>query len=700
MKKTKTDTVFKSLFLFYTLLYGSQAYSLEALDEGMSSAFGDSEFVSIATGRQQTLIEAPAVATVITEKDIKASGAMYLEQVLETIPGVHVSVAAKYYVPEIQIRGIRSDFNPHLLMQINGVPMTSLFIGDRGQILGSMPVENISRIEVIRGPGSAVFGADAYSGVINIITKTRDDFDGIQVGGRSGSFATRDAWLLSSMDWNGMDVVSSLQVHKTDGFREQIEVDFQSQLDNLFATPGVSHAPGPVATRGTWLDASVLLAQDNWSLNLLYQRRHDIGTGAGIAEALDPEGDGEGARLILDYGYVMDHLGEDWEGKLRVNFVDLRLKTNLVLFPPGAFGGAFPQGMRGTPSFYERHLRTDASFFYSGITDHLIRVGVGYGIGDMYRIEETKNFNPDSSPTGSIIDVTDTADVFLPENDRNNYFYFVQDEWQFDENWNLTSGVRVDHYSDFGDTINPRLAVVWNIDFDITSKLLYGRAFRAPSFVELFNVNNPAVIGNPDLEPEIINTLEWVLDFHPITSINTRFNVFYYETKDVIRFVPDISGTSFTAQNAAKETGRGIEIEASWKAHDAFRITGNAAFLRSMDDATDESTGHAPQRQFYVRGEWKLMQDLQFSFQVNHIADRKRPANDPRLQLPVTSLPDDFTTVDMVLRYSTQKNWMFSLISRNILDEDVFEPSSSSGRIPGDLPMAGRSAFLEVAYEY
>jgi outer membrane receptor for ferrienterochelin and colicin len=163
-------------------------------EEDLSSAFGDKAMVSIATGSQQLLRRAPAVATVITAQDIAAMGATDLDEVMETVPGVHVSRGIQGYIPLYVMRGIYGDYNSHTLMLQNGVPMTTMLVGNRGNTWYGLPLENIARIEIIRGPGSALYGADAYSGVINIITKTAADTPGTEFGMRVGSFNTRSAW--------------------------------------------------------------------------------------------------------------------------------------------------------------------------------------------------------------------------------------------------------------------------------------------------------------------------------------------------------------------------------------------------------------------------------------------------------------------------------------------------------------------------
>lgn len=152
--------------------------------------------VTIATGTPKTLVNAPSVTSVITAAELRAMGAQTLEEALEAIPGLHVSRGSFAYAPRYFIRGITSVFNPHTLPLVNGIPQTSLFVGDRGERVSnrySLPVAMIERIEIIRGPGSAVYGADAFSGVINVITKGPDDVESGHLTVSAGSFGTGEA---------------------------------------------------------------------------------------------------------------------------------------------------------------------------------------------------------------------------------------------------------------------------------------------------------------------------------------------------------------------------------------------------------------------------------------------------------------------------------------------------------------------------
>ncbi|MDM8565733.1 TonB-dependent receptor plug domain-containing protein [Candidatus Halobeggiatoa sp. HSG11] len=231
--------------------------------------------VSIATGVKQSVAKAPAVTTVITAKDIESIGATYLDEVLETVQGLHVSRDTILNNPIYTIRGIYSSTNPEVLMLINGISIKKLFFGNRGRVWGGMPVNAISRIEIIRGPGSAVFGADAFSGVINIITKGVEDINGTETGMRVGAFNTQDAWLLHGSQQSGFDIVTMLEYHNTDGHQEIVDMDAQSQFDKKHGT-NVSYTPGAISLSRRNLDARFDISRGNWQLRTGYQGRRNV----------------------------------------------------------------------------------------------------------------------------------------------------------------------------------------------------------------------------------------------------------------------------------------------------------------------------------------------------------------------------------------------------------------------------------------
>ena len=174
----------------------------------LALSYGDRSVISVATGSRQPLRRAPAVATVITAEDITAMGADSLDEVLEAVPGLHVSRIVVLGRSLYAMRGIYStgSVSPHVLVLLDGVPTTTAYTGDFGSLWNGRSVDNVARIEVVRGPGSALYGADAYAGVINIVSKGAADMPGTQLLVRAGSFDTYSASLMHGGNWGGWDI--------------------------------------------------------------------------------------------------------------------------------------------------------------------------------------------------------------------------------------------------------------------------------------------------------------------------------------------------------------------------------------------------------------------------------------------------------------------------------------------------------------
>ena len=684
------------------LLSGNDA-AQAGQESDLSLIYGDEDIVSIATGTAQPISRAPAVASVITAEHIKQIGATELDQVLETIPGLHVAVSARGYSPIYTIRGVYSDTNPQVLMLINGIPITNVFAGDRSQVWAGMPVNDIARIEVIRGPGSAVYGADAYAGVINIITKDANDIKGTEIGARGGSFNNKEAWLLHGNNYGGIDLAFSLEYGSTDGQHETIDADAQTRFDGLLGT-SASLAPGSVNLGRKYLDSRFDASWNDWRLRLGYQGRWDAETGAGVAQALDPAGSNKSNRFNADLTYDLKSI-EHWETTLQLSYFDTSAESDLVLYPPGAgFPSSpaifplnvFPNGVIGNPYVYERHSRFNVSTFYSGLRDHRIRLGAGVNYSDLYKIKNTKNFSilPGGVPfpLGSVVDVTDTA-PFIKPHDRTDSYLFAQDEWSFTRDWSLTAGLRYDDYSDFGNTVNPRAALVWATTYNLTSKILYGRAFRAPSFAELYNINNPVLLGNPNLKPETIDTIEVAFDYQPIDKVRVGLNLFHYKMRDIIRFITDPSSATATAQNTGDQNGHGFEWEVNWKLSDALKLTANYAYQKSEDETTGEDAGNAPHHEVFANLDWRIERVWYVDPQITWISKRERVSGDPRPDL------GGYTLVDLTLRRTSIANkFEIAASVRNLFDQDAREPSLSPGLISNDLPLPGRNFYVELRY--
>ena len=656
-------------------------------------------YVSIAAGVLQPIRLAPAVTSVITKEYIEVSGARDLDDLLMSIPGLHVSRSATAYAPIYTMRGIYSEFNAQILMLVNGMPITHIYSGSRSLVWGGMPVHKINRIELIRGPGSAFYGADALGGVINIITHTAKTLDNNELGIQAGSFDSNEVWWSNRFEAQDLKVAWTIEMLKTEGHDEQIDSDTQTLFDTLFGSDA-SLAPGKVNLGREALDASVDANYKNWNLNLFYQRRRDVETGAGNAQALDPIGSMSASRLMLDLQHSTS-FHDNWKLDARLNYFRVSDKHDFMLFPPNSlisFGGApalFVDGVVGEPDYKEKHLRFDATLSIDNFRYHQLVARMGVENTKLYGLEEKKNFDSSGAPLSETIDVTlDQSLIFILPHQRENMHLVLQDEWIIKDDWYLTFGVRYDHYNDFGGTTNPRTALVWDAAYDTTFKLLYGRAFRAPSYAEQYLINNPVVIGNNNIKPETSDTYELVMDKNISHKTNIKFNLFHYKISDFIRTEKQTAPSNVShSVNVGKREGYGAEVEILYHFSKALVVNANHSWQVLEDSITKSSLGFEPRTKSHLRVNWQISDKWNINTTANHVGKRARIPGDTRESLA------HYTLTDIAIQYGKLVNdWSVALAIKNLFNEDAREPATST--IPNDLPLAGRSLFVELRLLY
>lgn len=669
-------------------------------EEELAAAYGDKNVVSIAAGYQQPVSKAPSSATVITTRDIAAMGAKYLSDALKMVPGVHSYPSSKFNAPQAALRGITSAFNPEVLILFNGIPLNTNYDGSPGLSQGEIPLENIARIEVLRGPGSALYGADAFSGVINLITKTADEIKGFEAGAGIGEFNTRHGWLQYGHVAGSLKASFYLRHGRTDGNNKIIPADQATFLDSIFQTR-TSLAPGPLNNDAREVDFRADISIPNWRFRFGHQRRK-LGTAAGANDALDSEAILPGTRIEFVAENRITNLFRSFDLSTTYSYYNAKQefgRPGYRLLPRGALAGAFPDGIIGNPLHYQRYHRLHLNGAYDGFANHKIRFGFGYEIQDLYKTREFKNFTLTSQgiiPLGRLVDATGNVDlIYLSPQKRNLKYFNIQDEWNFAKDWNVTYGVRHDKYSDFGTTTNPRVALVYDLAYNMTVKGLYGNAFRAPNFTEQYNSNNPVAAGNANVKPEKIKTTELAFLWSPRPTLQTSLTFYRFSQSNIIQYQVGTNGIA-TAQNLGNQTGRGFELEATWDYNRDLHLIAHYSHQKTTDESSGADAGIAPQNRLFFRGDWRFAASWLLSASVNHVADRKRQATDTRPQIA------DYTTVDLNLRREKLwGNWEVQLSVKNLFDRDVFSPTlAPATNLPGDYPEPGRAFYLQILKKF
>ncbi len=580
-----------------------------------------------------------------------------------------------------------------------------------------MPISMISRIEVVRGPGSALYGADAFAGTINILTKDRFEVEGMHTGIRMSSFDGMNVWAQHGGQYNGWDIGIGLEYWRSGGDNKRIiDTDLQTQLDQALGT-NASLAPGPLHTAFENYNLLANFSRKHWTVRFWGWFLNDYEGGTGGGGALGPKTKVNSEQIFSDMIWHDDELVDNVDLTVQLSYLYRKDDVLYQVLPPGstvAIGPdgniftsptagvtTFTDGAFGEPILIDQQLTFDVITKYEGWNQHIWRIGTGGKVLDE-NTEESKNLGPgilegtalSDSTDGTLVETTGSENIFMSDQNRTIFYASLQDEWAFAKNWELTTGVRYDHYSDFGDTVNPRIALVWETRYDLTSKLMYGHAFRPPSFAENYLKNNPIALGNPDLEPETIDTYELTFDYWPTHSLRTVVSLFAYEIEGFIEYVSNPApATTETAQNYLNQKGHGFEIELEWELTPSLKVNSNFAFQRSRNKDTDSIVADASGIQFYLNGNWNFMPNWYLNAQYFWIGDRHRAENDIREDIKDNSM------ANMTIRKKNITQHIDLAFSvRNIFNEDIREPISSD--IPNDIPMESRWISAELIYHF
>lgn len=648
--------------------------------------------VRVATGTPKPLASTPAATSLILPRDFRAMGAQTVEEALQSVPGLHVSPwgglvgSTRFFM-----RGIASGSNGQTLFLVNGIPMTTLLQGNSTpSIEAALPLAMVERIEVIRGPGSALYGPDAFAGVINVITRDAASLAGGEAGASAGSFDSSRAWLAQGTRIGAAQAAFLLAWHGTRGDRPVITSDAQT-LNDAAAGTSASLAPG-VPDRGRQrVDFYSTLQQDKLSAHVFWREVWNYGLNQGFGNALDPQGEFAVRRLGADLTWQDDSGPWNLEAQLAWLHTGIRTAEPARILPPGAFG--IPAGLQEDFDLREDRTRLRLTALYHGWAAHRLRIGAGMVGNDLYETTSRRNYfypgpglPPQAFPQG-MTDVSDTAAALVPERDREGLFAFLQDEWRFAPAWELTSGLRYGHYSDFGDVVSPRLALVWQATPRLTAKLLYGEAFRAPAFTELYATSNPLALGNPGLRPERLRNAELGFSFRPDEQWNVDLNLYEFRIRDFIDFLPMGGGPLLQAQNAGRYHGHGLEFEVVHR-RDSYELRANFSAQDTENEDTGAPLGLAPRNQAYLRLARSFAPSWELSGQLRQVGPRERRPGDTRPDLP------GYACLDLALRHRVGRHAELFLLGRNVFDADMYEPGIAPE--PERIPLPGVSFALGV----
>jgi iron complex outermembrane receptor protein len=649
--------------------------------EELSMFFEEKDLVT-ANKRATPEREAPAIATVVTAEEIRNMGARNLLDVLNMVPGMGISFTEDG-VNMIEVRGIRTALSEKILIMIDGHSLNRNGFGSSVWALAErMPVENVKQVEVVRGPGSALYGANAFVATVNIITRDADEINGFEMKAAGGLNDTYKGNITTGKVLNDkLNVTGSVDYFNTKGPKLRVE------SDTLLLTP-FSKAPGYADMRFRQTDTFLKINYGDLSFRGGYRNSYK-GEYIGLGYALTG-----GAHQDVDVGWAELAYAYRFNNALSANikvFGDYFEQDPLVKVLPSGFPG-FSDGMLGKPLMKDGTVGTELQFDWDLFKNNHLILGAAYSMMMQYDTKQFANFNPITfAPIGPVQQVANWNKNVT----RHVGAAYMQDEWKLFERVSLTAGVRYDHYSDFGDTVNPRGGVVWQFLERGTLKFLYGQAFRAPSFQELYNINNPIVVGNPDLKPEKIRTYEVAVSYRFARWLGVDINYFYSEITDLINW--DTSASPARFANIGKARVQGVETGIRGSYFNGLSWKLSYAFQNPRDGMTNQLLPYVPQHRAKGSINYSLNRYVNLHTDLLWTGQRPRAQGDTRTEMP------SYFTADLAVTFKNFiKNLELQAAVHNLFDKKFYDPDTSgiAKSVQYDFPREGISGLLTISYKF
>lgn len=651
---------------------GGDASSQEEQREELGLIYGE-ESLTIATRRAAPLRTAPIIASVITSDEIRKMGARNLLDVLKMVPGIGVSIGENgVYMVEVQ--GIRIPNNDKILFMIDGHSMNKNLFGSALYVFGdSLPVENIKRVEVARGPGSALYGNSAFVATINVVTRDADEIDGVEAKVGLGSFNTSKVNLVGAHgDGDKLVVTGSIDFYNSDGAKLRVDKD-------ALRNTRYSAAPGHTDLSVEQVDAFVKVLYGDFSF-----RGHYINTkkgrNIGPRFALSDNDYLEAENYWGELGYS-SQLSSDVVATFKAYYDHYQQSPNYKSLPNG-YAGSFPSGLITRFYAQQRTLGAEGQIDWQMSANNRLITGLTYENSEQYGVKNISNANPF---TGAYLGGLQEVANFNRDVSRKSMAAFVQDEWQMLKSVNLTAGIRTDHYSDFGTTTNPRGGLVWTPTDEMAVKLLYGRAFRAPTFTELYATSaNRYASGNPNLRPERIATWNGAVSYQLTRAVTLDVGVFRSEITNLIGR-EGVNPAHYA--NIGKARTQGVEGELS-VSQPSVRWKIGYAYQDPRDTDTGERLPYVPTHR--AKGSWSYDYTPSINFHTDLIwtGPRPRAVGEGRSTMP------SYATVDLAATVRNLWNsvdWQVAV--HNLLNKRYYDPDTSGAAnlVPGDFPREGIS---------
>ena len=614
------------LLIVTTLLTSNDEFSFE--DDFLESL---NEVSEIATRTKLNVDDSPSFVTVLHNEKLEKIGITTVFEALSQVPGVQLKREASG-VPVVVFRGVSQKGEVKLM--IDGVTINNTYRGSIYHFL-DFPIQLVERIEVIRGSGSVLYGSGAISGVVNVITKSSDSDSQNTVFLLGGTYDS----------YKGGALVSST----LGDFHLTLDAYYQDNDKTIDATD--RHLK----------DFSVGLKLNNEKFALIARaKKSEQGNAYGVIGVPDldeKEFDNTNGVFFIQFSYI-ETLFKESNLEVLVGYTKYGQSVE----------AAHPSSSVGTidATYNENTYNAQLDFKSKIITNNEILIGTKY---------ETAKANESKWEVGTV----QLPPIVDKNSTRDTTSVYINDQYSFNSDLDISAGLRYDYYSDFGDAFSPTFALVYRVNNKVRLKALYTTAYRAPSWVEL--------TSNPNLEAETSNSIETGLVYKPNSKNSIRFNL--YKTKLDKMITKDT--TTNTYIQLSNSNFLGTELEYSFLPNNEIEFNLFASYIDAQDangdDISDVANILATSSFIYNHSS-----GLSFGSLLKYISSSKRAALDTRNDMPSSTIFDETISYNF-------KKYTANLVIKDLFDKGTYYalPTSSTNN---DFYDGGRSFLLNMEMEF
>jgi outer membrane receptor for ferrienterochelin and colicins len=597
----------------------------------------DDIIVVTATRTALNLADAPASLSVVTAEDIELSAAVDTLDAIRQTPGISFQGRGVGGRQVLSIRGMGSDQTLFMIDGRRTVSSDNVF-GHSNYQYNWLPMSSVERIEVVRGPLSALYGSEALGGVVNIITKSApDDW--------SGTASARYSFADNGGDQQYATLQAAGPVGENAGLLFSLTFDDQGDVP-LAEDIRLSELEGKQAFSG--------YARFSWQAAENHRFDYDLSM---TTEDRFRDTDNRGTPPYHESSYDLDklHYGASYSG----SFGEIDARLNFYQSELEQINHASAGVVATNPQTLEDRV-LDGHLIIPAGTSH--RFVVGGELRDETLIH----------PAIAAGQVTTLHQAL-----------FLQDEWSLSENLRLTVGARFDDHEIFGSEISPRAYLVYHVNDVLTIKGGFGHGFRAPTIKQsspdyLF-LGFHSFVGNAAVDPETSDNFELGLTYET-NGMRFATTAFVNQVDDLIATQCIVNCTTpfgrlYTYVNVSEAETRGLESEFEYQVSDRFTVRATHVYMDSEDGSTGLALAERPEHTFNARLSWHAAeQGVTTMLRAEYIGEQvEYTSTGAALDMP------GYTLWHLNGSWNLQDAWQLTYGVRNIGDLRLAEESTNYG---------------------